>query len=140
MKNKIKQKIATVSSLILGLTLGLPNQPAQATGKSCAKFGINDTCLTVNGSGLAVNSLKAEFVIKPSERCIPNWRYRISFRDINNREYASLNGPIHRTCDKSGNFSKTYPRPYRARQGKICASLYDFTDTYITQSCVSIRP
>ncbi len=141
MKNKKKQKIATVSSLILGLTFGLPNLPAQAddVGTRCSWFGKNSTCLTVNtNSDLRVTRIYASFRIAASERCIPNWRYRISFWDAKNHEYRYYYTPTSRTCNKVGHFLDQEKPYYPAKVGKICAALYDFTNTYITHSCVPI--
>ena len=140
MKNKIKQKIATVSSLILGLTFGLPNQPAQATTEThCVPFGKNHTCVTVSHSGLKVDSVSGKFDIDYTQKCIPNWHYRISFKDKNNNEYAKINGGTHKTCDKSGSYTVRYNKtPFK--EGSICASLYDFDTIFITSACLPIKP
>ena len=142
MKNKTKQKIATVSSLILGLTFGLSNQPVQATGGGCSFFGLDgNTCIQVVGDGLAVNSVQGSFGIGNFQSCISNWRYRISYQDKNHKEYAKINGPTHNTCDKQGVFTYGYnTKPYIAKEGRVCASLYANYNTFQDSACANITP
>jgi hypothetical protein len=146
MKNKIKQKIAAVSSLILGLTFGLPNQPAQATGSGCSPFDIaSKTCIKVVGTGLKVNSFEGWFNTGFFDSDLCNWYYSIKLYDSANNKYSSVTGPIHYSCNGSGNFYYPYSstKPYNAKAGRACAELHEITnghDNYVDAACVNITP
>lgn len=145
MKNNIKQKIAAVSSLILGLTFGLPNQPAQATASGCSNFGLDgQTCIKVVGNGLEVNSFQGSFNIGYFQSGICKWYYTIKLYDTANKKYTSATGPIHSSCDKFGVFTQSYnTKPFKAKKGKVCAELHeikDGKDHYIDAACVNLTP
>jgi len=146
MKNKIQQKIAAVSSLILGLTFGLPNQPAQANAYKCSNFGLDgQTCIRVVGDGLKVNSFQGSFNIRRFQSGICNWYYTIKLYDTANKKYTSATGPIHHSsCDKSGVFTQSYnTKPFPAKEGKVCAELHEIKggkDYYIDAACADITP
>lgn len=145
MKNKIKQKIAAVSSLILGLTFGLPNQPAQADAQGCSNFGLDGkTCIKIAGDGLKVNSFQGWFKIGRFQSGICKWYYSIKLYDTANKKYSSATGPVHNTCDKYGTFTQPYnKKPYTAREGRVCAELHEIRngkDYYIDAACKDIEP
>ncbi len=146
MNNKIQHKIAALSSLILGLTFGLPNQPAQAYAYKCSFFGLDgETCIQVISDGLKVNSFQGSFKIGRFQSGICNWYYTIKLYDTANKKYTSATGPIHSSsCDKSGVFTQSYnTKPFPAKEGRVCAELHEIKngkDYYIDAACANLTP
>jgi hypothetical protein len=118
------------------LLIAMLAQYALADGGGCSRFRDGNTCITVKGNGLNVNSVLGYFT-KRTPLC--NWRYDIAYvHEITNDTYMTVTGSTKRGCHLRGYLPVTYTPYLNIRPSKVCARLYENNGSYVDAACVHV--